>query len=189
MIHATPRRRPPAAFARATAKPTDWSSRPSYGSLRLKCWAGCTPARSARRFDELNEGKPVPAKQDRRHDLFARSHMERIAPPGRRSRLRLCLGAARSPRRQNLHRGGSFVRGQGSYNGSGLPAYRRFDLIECHITGTPYFRPALPDGVDGSLFPSGKADVRVNRPTITRTYATTLPPTGAARRSGPLQHI
>ena len=54
-------------FGRGWAYGAEYLFRKNYG--RLTGWLGYTLSKTMRQFDSINDGKPYPARQDRRHDL------------------------------------------------------------------------------------------------------------------------
>lgn len=110
-----------------------------YAARRFNGWISYTLAKSVRRFDDLNDGRPFPAPLDRRHDLS----LALSGTPGKRWELSAVFvyasGGAYTPTRDLRIVGGSFVRGHGSYNGARLPAYHRLDLsVTCWLRREPW---------------------------------------------------
>lgn len=54
-------------FGRGWAYGSEFLVRKNYG--KLTGWIGYTLSKTMRQFDQINEGKPFPARQDRRHDV------------------------------------------------------------------------------------------------------------------------
>ena len=100
----------------------------AYTSRRLHGRVSYTLGRAVRRFAELNDGRPFPARQDRRHDL-ALALVWSPTPRWDASAVFVCSSGApyTAPTSYRVE-GGLSTRDSEAYNGSRLPVYHRLDL-------------------------------------------------------------
>jgi hypothetical protein len=102
---------------------------------RFTGWMGYSLSYSERLFDEINGGKPFPAKYDRRHEVSLVTNYK----PGDRWEFSLAFlyatGNAMTVPSQLYLLGGNIMTEYGETNGFRMPPYHRLDL-----SGTYYFR-------------------------------------------------
>ena len=55
-------------YGRGWAYGAEFLFRKNYG--KLTGWLGYTWSKTMRQFDQINDGNPFPARQDRRHDVL-----------------------------------------------------------------------------------------------------------------------
>ncbi len=99
-----------------------------YSSAKWTCMLGYTLGYSVRQFEQINDGNPFPAKQDRRHDL---SISVTWRPHPRWDVGAVFVYATGAPYTSPVDFytvAGAFLKGQGTYNGARLPDYHRLDL-------------------------------------------------------------
>ncbi len=100
----------------------------NYSAEKVNVMLGYTLGYSVRQFDELNGGKPFPAKQDRRHDLSFSANWRPSVHWDLGLIFTYASGSTFTAPMDFYMVGGSILRGHGSYNGSRLPDYHRMDL-------------------------------------------------------------
>ncbi len=99
-----------------------------YAAGTFNAMISYTLSRSVRLFSELNEGKPFPSKQDRRHDLSLSCIWQPDEHWDFGAVFVYASGVPFTAPVDFYMIGGAFLRGHTSYNASRLPDYHRLDL-------------------------------------------------------------